>query len=70
MTTLFDQGRGVIEQLSPEPVREECTTARPSVTGQVTPETRELTGANGFERALERFFAVRWTRHGDLASVA
>lgn len=70
--TLFDQVPGMIEQLSLEPVREECIAERPrsSLTGQVSPPAHELTTAKGFERVLERLFAVRWSRHGDLASAA
>ncbi len=70
--TLFDEGRGMIERPSPEPVPEECTAERlpPSVTGQVISKAHELTSANGFVRVFERFFAVRWTRYSELASVA
>jgi len=55
LTTVLEQVRRLIERLSPEPVCDDCIAERLglSVRQHANHKTRELAGANGFERRQE-----------------
>lgn len=52
--TVFDEVRGLIRRLAPEPICDDCITERLglSVRQHANHKTRELAGIDGFERQI------------------